>query len=229
MESGITVREGLTIDPQRLKFVTENLASLQGLNTVAMGAGFFLFSVRDIWKIPWWAELLSETLQLLLFVVVARGVVTKYYERRFGRVEPKAKSLTTRREAIGCLIFILLFAAALIWGRQLEAWVDTILIGDPSGQTRLVALLLWFMWLSKSLRKDSRIDPRGPFFYFVGLVVSVAVAFYPKWHPGVTQFLLWRTLNVGSLWLTLTALGLRDHFVLVRALPKNGSDDEDDS
>jgi hypothetical protein len=127
------------------------------------------------------------------------------------------------------LILILLFAAALIWGRRLEAWVDTVLIGGSGGQVRLLALLFWFIWLSKSLRRDSRIDPRGPFFCFVGLVVSAAVAFYPKWYPGVTQSMLWRTLNVGSLWLTLIALGMRDHFVLVRALPANGSDDEDDS
>jgi len=71
-------------------------------------------------------------------------------------------------------------------------------------------------------------DPRGPIFYLAGLAVSAAIAFYPRWNPGVTQSILWRTFNVGSLWLTFIALGIRDHFVLVRALPKNGSDDEDD-
>lgn len=229
MESGIIERERTPIDPQRLKFITENIASLQGLNSVALGAWGFLFSVQDVWSLPWWAKLLSGTVQFVLLIVIARGLVVKYYERRFGHVEPKTKSPTTRREAIGCLVAILLFAAALIWGRRLEVWVDTILIGDPSGQIRLLALLFWTVWLSKSLRRDSSSDPRGPFFYSVGLAVSAAVAFFPKWNREIIQSMLWRTLNVGSLWLTFIALGLRDHVVLVRALPKNGSDDEDDS
>ena len=229
MENDVVEREGASIDPRRLKFVTENLAALQGLNTVAVGAAMFLLSIEDIWNLPWWARLISGSLQLVFLIIVARGLVVKYYERRFGRVEPKAKSSTTRREAIGCLTTILLIAAALMWGRQLEVWVDATLIGDPSGQIRLLALLVWTIWLSKSARRDPSIDPRGPLFYFVGLVVSVAVAFYPKWYPGVIQSMLWRTLNEGSFWLTFIALGLRDHFVLVRALPKNRSDDEDDA
>jgi hypothetical protein len=216
MDGEIIDRVSSPVDPQRLKFITENLAVLQGLN----------FAV--VWTLPWWANLLSETLQLGLFIVFYRGIMARYYERRFGRVEPKPKSPMTRREGIGCLVNILLVVAGLIWGLRLEAWVDATLIGDPSGQIRLLALVFWIMWLSKSIRRDSSMDPRGPFFYLAGLAVSAAIAFYPRWHPGVTQSMLWRTFNIGSLWLTFIAWGLRDHFVLVRALPKNGSDDDDD-
>jgi hypothetical protein len=228
MDSEIIDRVGSPVDPQRLKFITENLAVFRGLNSAVFATGMFLLDMRTVWTLPWWANLLIETLQLGLFIVFCRGIVTKYYERRFGRVEPKAKSPTTRREAIGCLVDILLVVAVLIWGPRLQTWVDATLIGDPSGQIRLLALVFWILWSSKSIRGDSSMDPRGPFFYLAGVAVSAAIAFYPRWHPGVTQSMLWRTFNIGSLWLSFITLGLRDHFVLVRALPKNGSDDEDD-
>lgn len=228
MESQIIERAGSPLDPRRLKFITQNLALLQGLNFVILGAGLFLSDMRNVWRLPWWAKLLSEALQFGLFIMLGRGIVTKYYEHRFGRVEPKAKSPATRREAIGWLVNILLVVGVLLWGLRLEAWVDATLIGDPSGQVRLLALVFWIMSVAKSIRRDSSMDPRGPFFYLVGLAISAAVALYPKWHPDVNESMLWRTLNTGSVWLTCIALGLRDHFVLVRALPKNGSDDEDD-
>lgn len=231
MDRDFTETVGPPVDPERLKFITENLAALQGLNTAAMGACFFLFSMEDIWKFPWWADLLRSALAMVLCVAVARGLITKYYERRFGRVEHKPKSPTTRREAISSLISTALFVAALIaafiWGHRLEVWATATLIGDRSGQIGLLALLFWIMWLLKNLRKRPS-DPRGSLFYVIGSAITAMIVFYPKWHPEAIQSMFWRTLNTGSIWLTMIAIGLRDHFVLVRFLPNQTGDDDDE-
>lgn len=224
MGSDIRTGDDGPIDHKRLKFVTENLAALQGLDTVALGALLFFLEIEDVWKGPWWLYVLN----LAAVVVIFRQMPSKYYERHFGRVEPKSKSPSSRREAVGCLVLILLTIVALIWGRRLEVWADAVLMGDQSGQIRWLALLIWSAGLLRNTHKESPADPRGPLFYVVGLAASAAICFYPKWYPEVMQSLIWKTLNAGSLGLTLIASGLRDHLLLVHLLPKNGSADEDE-
>lgn len=224
MESDIRTGGDGPIDHTRLKFVTENLAALQGLDTVALGAMLFFLELKDVWKDAWWLNILN----LAAVVVIVREMPSKYYERHFGRVEPKSKSPTSRREAVGCLVGILLMIVAFIWGRRIEIWADAVLMGDQGGQIRWLAPLLWSVGLLRNTRKDSSADPRGPLFYAFGLATSIAVCLYPQWHPEVMQSLIWKTLNAGSVGLTLIAWGLRDHLLLVHLLPKKGSDDEDE-
>ena len=216
---------GAQVDPRRLKFITERLAALQGLGSpIFLGVILLLTSTEGLWHNLWWLNLLN-----LAFLVLTFRLMPKYYERRFGLVEPKnSTNPMNRREAIGCLAAILLFVVLLIWGRRLEVWADAIL-GGPSGKIQLIALLAWGVGLYRSVREQLEgTDPRGPYFFVVGLAASAAVCFFPKLHPAATQSMLWKTLNAGSWGLTLIAWGLRDHFTLVRLLPKNGSDDEDE-
>jgi hypothetical protein len=224
MDSDIRTGEDSTIDHRRIKFVTENLAALQGLDTVALGAMLFFLELKDVLKDPWWLYALN----LAAVVVIVRQMPSKYYERHFGRVEPKSKSPTSRREAVGGLVGILLVIVALIWGRRIEVWADAVLMGDQGGQIRWLASLMWSVGLLRKTKKDSSADPRGPLFYVFGLATSIAVCLYPKWYPEVMRSLIWKTLNAGSLGLTLIAWGLRDHLLLVHLLPKKGSDDEDE-
>lgn len=226
MDSDIRTGDDSAIDHRRLKFVTENLAALQGLDTVALGAMLFFLELKDVLKDPWWLYVLN----LAAVVVIVREMPSKYYERHFGRVEPKSKSKspTSRREVVGGLVGILLVIVALIWGRRIEVWADAVLMGDQGGQIRWLASLMWSAGLLRNTQKDSSADPRGPFFYICGLATSIGVCLYPKWYPEVMQSLIWKTLNAGSLGLTLIARGLRDHILLVHLLPKKGSDDEDE-
>jgi|HubBroStandDraft_4_1064222.scaffolds.fasta_scaffold10708_1 hypothetical protein len=224
MDSDIRTGDDSTIDHRRLKFVTENLAALQGLDTVALGAMLLFLELRDVLKDPWWLYALN----LAAVVVIVRQMPSKYYERHFGRVEPKTKSPISRREAVGGFVRILLMIVALIWGRRIEVWADAVLMGDQGGQIRWLASLMWSVGLLRKTKKDSSADPRGPLFYVFGLATSIAVCFYPKWYPEVMRSLIWKTLNAGSLGLTLIAWGLRDHLLLVHLLPKKGSDDEDE-
>ena len=222
MESEVYKTDNSPVDHQRLKFVTENLAALQGLDIVALGAMLFFLELTDVVKDSWWLYLLN----LAAAVVIVRQMPSKYYERHFGRVEPKSKRPTSRREAVGGLVGILLVIVVLIWGRRIEVWADAVLMGDLSGQIRWVASLAWSARLLRNTQRDSAADPRGPLFYVVGLATSTAICLCPKWYPEVMQSLVWKTLNAGSLGLSLTAWGLRDHLLLVHLLPKNGSDDE---
>ncbi len=224
MESEIRTGDDGPIDHRRLKFVTENLAALQGLDTVALGAMLFFLELTDVLRNPWWLYVLM----LAATVVIGRQMPSKYYERHFGRVEPKSKGPASRREAVGCLVLILLTIVALIWGRRLEVWADAVLMGDQSGQIRWLAPLMWSAGLLGNTQNDSSADPRGPLFYVFGLATSIAVCLYPKGYPEVMQSSIWKTLNTGSLGLTLIAWGLRNHLLLVHLLPKKGSDDEDE-
>jgi hypothetical protein len=224
MDSDIRTGGNGPIDHNRLRFITENLAALQGLDAVALGAMLFFLELKDVLKDPWWLYVLN----LAAVVVIVRQMPSKYYERHFGRVEPKSKNPTSRREAVRGLVGILLLIVALIWGRRIEVWVDAVLMGDQSGQIRWLAALMWSARLFRNTQKESPADPRGPSFYVVGLITSTAVCFYPKLYPEVMQSLIWKTLNAGSLGLSLIAWGLRDHLLLVHLLPKNGSDDEDE-
>lgn len=212
------------IDHRRLKFVTENLAALQGLDIVALGAMLFFLELKDVLKDSWWLFFLT----FAACAVVVRQMPSKYYERHFGRVEQKSKIPTSRREAVAGLVGILFLVVALIWGRRIEVWADAVLMGDQSGQIRWLASLMWSAGLLRNTQKDSPADPRGPFFYICGLATSIGVCLYPKWYPEVMQSLIWKTLNAGCLGLTLIAWGLRDHILLVHLLPKKGSDDEDE-
>src|SRR5215471_14292794 len=155
MDSDIRTESGGPIDHRRLKFVTENLAALQGLDTVALGAMLFFLEIKDVWKDPWWLDVLN----LAALFVVVRQMPSKYYERHFGRVEPKSKSPTSRREAVGCLVGILLMIVALIWGRRIGAWADALLMGDQSGQIQWFASLMWSAGLLRNTRRDSSASP----------------------------------------------------------------------
>lgn len=53
MESEVYKTDNSPVDHQRLKFVTENLAALQGLDIVALGAMLFFLELTDVVKDSW--------------------------------------------------------------------------------------------------------------------------------------------------------------------------------
>lgn len=205
-------------DPERLKFITEHFSALQGLNFVAVGTVFFLLSVRNIWDVPWWADLVAFG-----FLIFSIRRLPKYYERRFGRVEPKGPT------NLQALLFIGFIFAALIWGRYFELILSTfenwIHQRIPDG---VMPLGLWVLGLSTSLGKRLYFDPQGPYFFFFGVVVASIVAFCPLWYPSANQVMLWRILDAGGLGLSMIAWGLHNHFLLVRLFPNQCRDEDDE-
>jgi len=73
---------------ERLRYVTENFQSLQGLTWVAVG-GYLALSESDKipgLALPLWLKLLMKLLSIGLLLASVR-YIPKYYERRFGSVE----------------------------------------------------------------------------------------------------------------------------------------------
>ena len=73
-----------TLEPQRLKYLTENFSTLQGLIWVAWGAVALVQPMQEIygasWPIHGWLPLLA----CLAGFVVVGYYIPRYYRRRFG-------------------------------------------------------------------------------------------------------------------------------------------------
>lgn len=219
MGNQVSIAENIASEPERLKFITEHFSALQGLNFVAVGTMFFLWSVGDILPVRLWADLLA--IGLLIFVV---RCLPKYYEHRFGRVEPKGP---TNLQAI---VFVVIIIVCLIWGRHLELILSNLeerVHQAIPAATGVSPLVLWIFGFINSQGRRSRFDPQGPYFFFFGVVLTSIVAFGPLWYPGTKQLILWRILASGWLGLTLIAWGLHNHFLLVRLLPHRGRNNDE--
>ncbi len=211
-----------TLEPQRLKYLTENFSTLQGLIWVAWGAVALVQPMQEIygasWPIHGWLPLLAC---LAGFVVVVY-YIPRYYRRRFGWVEPRNPSNTQ------VVIFLLVLVVLLFWGHRIESYANDLtqvidsMIPDLHGQIELVPLVCWIGALSTSFLKRSHrtTDPYWIYFLCFGTIACAVVAIYPFWHPEATRSLLWTTLNAGSFGFSLVAWGLYSHFTLVRLMPK---------
>jgi hypothetical protein len=230
MNVSVRANAGITLDPQRLKYLTENFTGLQGLIWVACGAAFLVQPMQDIygssWPIRGWWPILAS---LAGFIVLGHSI-PRYYRRRFGWVEPRGPS---NRQVV---IFLLVFVVLLFWGRRLEMYANDLtqvidsMVPNLNGQIELVALAGWIVALSTGFLNRSRnmVDPYWIYFLGVGTIACAVVAFCPFWYAEAAQSLLWRTLNAGSLGFSLMAWGLYDHITLVRMLPKKFAENDDE-
>lgn len=229
MEQRLTNPQDVAAHSERLKFITENFLRLQGLGTAAIGVWLFFVEIGDIRNLPVWMTLLTAPAYLVGAMLYIKLIdrLPKYYEKRFGRVEPKASGNILLQAAI----FILFFVGLFIWGSKLEVGVsraENWIHQTMPTATGILPLVLWIIGLAHSLGKRMRFDPYCLYFYCLGTLVTCAVAFCPAWYPGVRGILLWRVLSAGWLGLTLIAMGVYDHFLLVRLMPTHGGDDDDE-
>lgn len=225
-----TANGELSVDHKRLKYVTGLLGTQQqGLNTVLFGTFLFLMEAPLKWPRGWAIDLAWLAGMLIFFAAWRRWIPT-YYRERFGRVEPQEIS------AKGFGILLLVLIALILFGqpvtRRLEPLASSflghvhLLISDPSHQINLGPSSFWLASLSTSLLWRRRTD--GQWFCFLGLLASISVALLPVWHPGAETLGIWKMLNAGGFGLSFIAIGIYEHIVLVRALPKRvaGGDDE---
>ena len=226
---GTTNRE-LSVDHERLKYVTGLLGSQQqGLNTVLFGTFVFLMEGPFIWPrgraidLACWAG-------LVVFVAAWRRWIPKYYQKRFGHVQ--AHEMSAKQFAILLLVFVSLFFFGQTIARYLDPVASSFLgsvhmrMSDPSHQINLVPSFFWLASLFAGLLWRRRID--SLWLGFLGLLVFLAIALFPMWHPGAERLVMWKILNAGGFGLSLMAMGLYDHIVLVRALPKRVAEGADE-
>lgn len=205
-----------------LRYVTENFQSLQGLTWVALGSAFFLSSVEEAvgHPLPLWLLLLALA---LIFAAVRH--VPKYYQSRFGSVEPQSPS---NKHAIISLLVLLTLG---LFGRPLGRYLDSVtpqagnqihlMISDPAHRTNLLPVIFWTVLLcARVLRRSpyaSGLDV--PFDMACLLFWVFALVFYPLRHPDVTKLAFWKVLNAGWFGISMIVTGLYDHLTLVELLP----------
>ncbi len=221
-------------DHERLRYVTKLLGAQAGLQSILLGTYFFWIEANhDIWHWHWprgWAGGLAWLVGMVVFVRAWRRWIPTYYRERFGRVQPREIS------AKGFGILLLVLIAFILFGRPVARGLEPLassflghvhlLISDPSHHINLWASSFWMASLFASLLWHRRVD--GQWFCLLGLLASLSVALFPIWHPDAETLEIWKILNAGGFGLSFIAIGLYEHIVLVRALPKRVAEGDDE-
>jgi hypothetical protein len=216
------------LDPQRLRYITEHFHSLQGLTWVVMGASILVVSVDEIYgyRLP---NLVWRMLLWVPVVATAR-YIRRYYQRRFGWIEPRGPSNT---EAV---TFLVAFPVLLFFGRDIAYWGGLIgdvmqsMIPDPAHHVTVAPVLVWFVFFCANIRHHTEQEDLYRIYFFgSGMLVWTLLALYPLWNPYVLPTGVWKSLNAGWLGITMIAIGLYGHMTLVRLMPQGVVEDNDSS
>jgi hypothetical protein len=226
----------MLVDHERLRYVTRIYAGQQGLYTVLLGASLLLIELGDAWRGEGLWGLLDFLVTmggLWIYLAAYQRWIPKYYQKRFGHVEPRQPS------AIWFAIFLGLIVVLLFLGRSFAHRIDPVIssfgerlhlmISDPAHQINLWPSFFWttlfIINLGRNLRSMGR---QNLFFLLCGTLGFSSVVLIAMWHPDARQGVLWRALNAGGIGLSLVALGLYDHITLVRMLPKRAEEGDDE-
>jgi hypothetical protein len=218
----IAVDSQPNLDPERLRLVTQNLSGLQtfsmrGLGFAAFGAAFAtMHASTTYWKSDWVGPLVLACLGLFALSLL---YVPRYYRWRFGWAEARKAPVP---EWVANLsfkqVFIAVAALFLLW-----LLIDVLAHALPV-RIDLMPLLTWLGVLCAVLWLRQRIGTLWSNYVLVVFLIAVGIAwitFYPLWHSlAANQLLIWRTLTAGSMGLGYMILGLYDHIMLVRLMPK---------
>jgi len=227
------------LDHERLRYVTKLLGSPPGLNIALVVTLTFLVNAREILPLHslsgWWSALaglawLASMWALLRILVTDR--IAEYYQQRFGSVQSAPKR-GSKWSALFGLAFLLAFPVVLFIGRA--GYLDPVIshlhmmISDPAREINLWPSLLWAVLLCGSLRRQTSGIERHRLYSLLSAMIGVAsIVLYAIWHPDAKQLVSWKILNAGGLGLSLIAMGLYDHFILVRVLPKSVVEGDDE-
>jgi hypothetical protein len=209
---------GIRLSRERLNYITQNFNQI-GLPWAAFGAALLIMKVPDLYP-TWWTTRASFT-ALIAVLVVMVVYIPRYYRWRFGWVQPNPVSnrfsnwfehLTGKQG----VIYSLIFAAILLVFALFQELIDLALrIKSFQLVIWLVLLLIGFLCGPQNILRR-----RIPFFSVVGLAVAF-LTFYPLFHlMSAQQFSLLNNLNACSFGISLILVGLYDHFMLVRMLPR---------
>jgi hypothetical protein len=209
---------GSRLDPQRIKYVTENFQGLQGLRAVALGVCLASLDISRLYASRWrLLGLVISVAALVAFLIY----VPRYYTWRFGWVRPRRQPLpfdiTGRGVAAYVILVFVLWVAADVLKHVFHTQASFLMLMQWLG---LLCLLLFFTPIRRF---------RSPVWRAVAAVVMAVMAFFallPLWFAlSASQLALWKLLNAGSLGILLVVVGLCDHIKLTGLLPKRVQED----
>lgn len=222
---------GAEPDYARLRYVTANFQSLQGLTWVVLGSVFLFSSIEKSFDLPlpFWLLLVA-----VVSIIAANRYIPKYYRSRFGTVEPRGPS---NKHAV---IFLLVLLGLGLFGRPVGSYLDSVIpqtsnqihlmISDPDHRTNLLPVTFWAVLLCASgLRRPrflSHLDV--PFYLACFLFFAFALVFYPLRHPEVAKLTSWKVLNAGWFGISLIVTGLYDHLTLIALLSRRVGERDDE-
>jgi hypothetical protein len=205
-------------DPSRAREIARAI-SARGLLSATLGIAMFFVQVDDVWPGKrGWNPLLAF-FPLALYLGCYR-FVNRYYERRFGWVEPASISNRTFVILMGTLIFLFFF------GRHVEAalsgvgdYLDAMLSGFERPISWYPTVFWTYLLLLGAGSSTDRDWPRMTFLV-AGTTLVTLMGMLPLWLPGCVQSVAWKLFQAGWLGLSLMALGFYDHIRLLLLLPK---------
>jgi len=205
----------LSLDRERLKYVTENFACLQGLRSLVAGLAWSLYLMAGIyWERSRWSSILA-VLPLIGVLPLTFVYIPRYYRRRFGWIQPRQQQHAIADWSARRIAVTLFAILMLVMG--FDVVCELISVPEDTVQSLVMSIFLIYLGFYLGLRWPRRgmyILPIGPLVAFIGL--------YPLWHHLDTrEFFLWRILNAGSCGIGLALMGLCDHITLVLLMPKH--------
>jgi len=216
------------LDSERLQLMTKLLQSLQGLKLVLLGVVFLIHDMRRVFLRDWFADLPWTLLGIAWFISIIR--ISEYYRRRFGYVEPQ--DTTTTRQFV---ILMSTLLALLFFGKEIVPlaeyafdWANNALhvaVWDDDHRLHLAPLLFWLFILPWGGR--IKWDPYWRYFICAGIFIWSFVVFYPVNHPDIARNTIWTIADSGWRGLTLIALGMYEHLLLVYLLPRRKEEHAD--
>jgi hypothetical protein len=226
----------MLVDHERLRYVTRIYGGQQGLYTALLGVTLLFVELEDAWKAEglWgFLDFLVAMAGLWFYLAAYQRWIPKYYEKRFGHVEPREPS------AKQSAIFVGVIVALLFFGRSFAHRIDPVIssfgdrlhvmISDPAHQINLCPSFFWTgLFVINLGRKLQNIERQNLSFLLCGTLGFSSVVLIAMWHPDARQAGLWRALNAGGIGLSFIVLGLYDHITLVRMLPKRVEEGDDE-
>jgi len=207
---------GTSADLEKIRYVTEHFRQLQGLGSAVFGAFwvFYELALRSQWGPRVW----------LWFVVFGIGLafsksdyLEQYYWRRFGWIEQPKKRELESNGYVAALAFVLALIVLEWLGNRLgcpELWFRTIIffvfVYDPG-------------W-----SRERFINPRNVYL-LPAILGAIFVYGYPMLHPpDSVHTAFWKELTDLVLPVFLIVVGLFDHILLLRLMPKRVLEDDYD-
>jgi len=207
---------GVAVDTRRIKYVTEHFRQLQGLGLAVFGAFWAIYElVLRAPGSPW---------GFLWFVVMGIGMafsgrdyLEQYYQRRFGWIEPPKNSEPESSGYVSVFAFVLALIVLEWLGNKIgsdELWFRTI-------------ILFCFIY-SLGWTRERFINPRNAYL-LPAILVVVFVYGYPTLDPPDSAHIaVWKALTDLVMPAFLIVIGLCDHILLLRLMPKRISEDDYD-